>query len=133
MNENRIEVTFRGNLKVEANYKGFKVMTDQPVYSGGEGSAPSPFDLFLISIATCAGYYFLAFCKERKISTEGARVIMSMEKDPEKKMIGRLLIDLFLPAGFPEKYKEAVKRVVDNCTVKLHIFNPPEFVIRVND
>jgi len=133
MSDNRIEVTFPGNLRVEASYKGFRVMTDQPVYSGGEGSAPSPFDLFLISIATCAGYYFLAFCKERKISIEGAKVTMSMEKDPEKKMIGRLLIDLFLPAGFPEKYKEAVKRAVDSCTIKLHIFNPPEFIVRVND
>jgi|YelNatPaOPRAMG01_1025707.scaffolds.fasta_scaffold00007_98 uncharacterized OsmC-like protein len=133
MSDNRIEVTFPGNLRVEASYKGFRVMTDQPVYSGGEGSAPSPFDLFLISIATCAGYYFLAFCKERKISIEGAKVTMSMEKDPEKKMIGRLLIDLYLPAGFPEKYKEAVKRAVDSCTVKLHIFNPPEFIVRVND
>jgi len=133
MSDNKIEVTFPGNLKVEASYKGFRVMTDQPVYSGGEGSAPSPFDLFLISIATCAGYYFLAFCKERKISTEGAKVIMSMERDPEKKMISRIWIDLFLPAGFPEKYKEAVKRAVDSCTVKLHIFNPPEFIIRIND
>jgi ribosomal protein S12 methylthiotransferase accessory factor len=133
MSDNRIEVTFPGNLRVEASYKGFRVVTDQPVYSGGEGSAPSPFDLFLISIATCAGYYFLAFCKERKISIEGAKVTMSMEKDPEKKMIGRLLIDLYLPAGFPEKYKEAVKRAVDSCTVKLHIFNPPEFIVRVND
>jgi len=133
MSDNRIEVTFPGNLKVEASYKGFRVMTDQPVYSGGEGSAPSPFDLFLISIATCAGYYFLAFCQERKISTEGAKVIMSMEKDPEKKMIGRLWIDLFLPASFPEKYKEAVKKAVDSCSVKKHIFNPPEFIIRIND
>lgn len=132
MNENKIEVTFPENLKVEANYKGFKVITDQPVYAGGDGSAPSPFDLFLISIATCAGFYFLAFCQERKISTEGARVIMSMEKNPEKKMIGRIILDLFLPAGFPEKYREAVKRAVNNCSVKLHIFDPPEFIIRVN-
>lgn len=132
MNENKIEVIFPENLKVEANYKGFKVMTDQPAYAGGDGSAPSPFDLFLISIATCAGFYFLSFCQQRNISTEGARVIMSMEKNPEKKMIGRIILDLFLPAGFPEKYREAVKRAVNNCSVKLHIFDPPEFIIRVN-
>lgn len=132
MNENKIEVTFPENLKVEANYKGFKVMTDQPAYAGGDGSAPSPFDLFLISIATCAGFYFLAFCRERKISTEGAKVIMSMEKNPEKKMISRVVLDLLLPPSFPEKYIEAVKRAVNNCSVKLHIFDPPEFIIRVN-
>lgn len=133
MNENKIEVTFPANLRVEAKYKGFTVITDQPVYAGGDGSAPSPFDLFLISIATCAGFYLLAFCRERKISTEGARVIMSMEKNPEKKMIDRIILDLFLPAGFPEKYREAVIRAVNNCSVKLHIFDPPKFIIRVND
>ncbi len=133
MNENKIEVTFPQNLKVEATYKGFKVMTDQPLYAGGDGTAPSPFDLFLISIASCAGFYFLAFCRERKIPIEGAKIVMSMEKNPERKMIGRIILDLFLPAGFPEKYRESVIRAVDNCTVKIHLLNPPEFVIRVND
>lgn len=132
MADNQIEVIFPGKMKVEAFYKGYRVVTDQPVYAGGEGTAPSPFDLFLISIATCAGYYFMAFCLERGISLEGSKVVMSMEKNPEEKRISRLYIDLFLPAGFPEKYREAVKRAVDSCTVKLHIFQPPEFIIRVN-
>lgn len=132
MADNQIEVVFPGKMKVEAFYKGYRVITDQPVYAGGEGSAPSPFDLFLISIATCAGYYFLAFCQERGISLTGAKVVMSMEKNSEKKRIDRLYIDLFLPPGFPEKYREAVIRAVDSCAVKLHILQPPEFIIRVN-
>ncbi|MCX7972893.1 MAG: OsmC family protein [Candidatus Aminicenantes bacterium] len=132
MTNNQIEVTFPGKMKVEAIYKGFKVTTDQPVYAGGEGLALSPFDLFLISIATCAGFYFLAFCQERGISMEGSKVVMSIEKNPERKMISRLIIDLFLPVGFPEKYQEAAKRAVDSCPVKLHLFHPPEFIIRVN-
>ncbi len=131
MKENMIEVTFPGKLKVEATYKGHRVLTDQPVYAGGDGSAPSPFDLFLLSIATCAGYYLLAFCHERQIPTEGARVYMSMEKNPETKRISRVVIDLHLPPDFPEKYHAAVKRAVDNCTVKAHILNPPEFVINL--
>ncbi len=126
-----IEVSFPGKMKVEAHYKGQRVLTDQPVYAGGDGSAPSPFDLFLISIAACAGYYFLAFCRERDIPTDGASVVMSMEKNPTTKMISRIIIDLKLPAGFPEKYKPAVKRAVDTCTVKAHILNPPEFDIRL--
>ena len=60
-----IKVTFPGGLRVDAEYKGFVVKTDQPVHQGGEGTASSPFDLFLISIATCAGFYAVAFCKER--------------------------------------------------------------------
>ena len=50
-------VTFPGGKRVDAEYGGFTVRTDQPPQSGGEGSAPQPFDLFLASIATCAGIY----------------------------------------------------------------------------
>lgn len=131
MEENKIEVTFPGKMKVEATYKGHRILTDQPVYAGGDGEAPAPFDLFLFSIATCAGYYFLAFCRERQIPTEGARVYMRMEKDPETKRISRVIIDLHLPPDFPQKYQAAVKRAVDNCTVKVHILNPPEFIINL--
>ncbi|MGB9894062.1 MAG: OsmC family protein, partial [Candidatus Saccharicenans sp.] len=65
MSEKGIMVTFEGNLRVKAEYKGLSILTDQPVYAGGDGSAPAPFDLFLASIATCAGYYVLAFCRQR--------------------------------------------------------------------
>ncbi len=63
-----IRVTFPGGLRVDAEYKGRLIQTDQPVYQGGEGTAPAPFDLFLASIATCSGFYVLAFCQNRGIS-----------------------------------------------------------------
>jgi putative redox protein len=60
-----IKVTFPGGLRVDAEYKGFVIKTDQPVKHGGSGTAPAPFDLFLASIAACAGFYVVAFCRER--------------------------------------------------------------------
>ena len=60
-----MEVYFPGNKKVHARYKGFVVETDQPVDSGGDNTAPAPFDLFLLSIGTCAGYYVLRFLQQR--------------------------------------------------------------------
>ena len=129
MSEREIQVTFPGGLKVDAAYKGFVIRTDQPVHQGGEGSAPAPFDLFLASIATCAGFYTAAFCRERGIPTENAGVVMHAEKDPETKMISKIRIELRLPAGFPEKYRRAVIKAVDYCTVKAHILKPPAFEI----
>jgi putative redox protein len=129
MGDRELQVTFAGGLRVDAAYKGFVIKTDQPVYQGGEGAAPAPFDLFLASIATCAGFYVAAFCRERGISTEGAGVTMRTEKDPETKMISRIRIDVHLPAGFPEKYLRAVIKAVDTCTVKAHILKPPAFEI----
>jgi len=129
MSDREIQVTFPGGLKVDAAYKEFVIKTDQPVHQGGEGTAPAPFDLFLASIATCAGFYTVAFCRERGIPMAGAGVTMHAEKDPETKMISKIRIELHLPPGFPEKYMRAVIKAVDYCTVKAHILKAPAFEI----
>ncbi|MCK7527679.1 MAG: OsmC family protein [Ignavibacteriales bacterium] len=51
--------------------------------------------------AACAGYYALAFCKERKIPTEGLAVTMTTERGEVSKMIDKISICVDPPAGFP--------------------------------
>lgn len=122
-----MKVTFPHNLRVDAEYQGFTIKTDQPVADGGDGSAPAPFDLFMASLGTCAGIFMLAFMKQRGISTEGAGVTMRSERDPERGMVARVGFELHLPPGFPEKYERAVVRAVEQCSVKRHLHEPPDF------
>ncbi len=129
MTDNDILVTLPGGSRVDALWRGFAFLTDQPVHAGGGNTAPSPFDLFLASLATCAGYYVLAFCQERKIPTEGITLVQRMEKGPKSKLIEMVRIEIRLPAGFPEKYKNAVIKAADQCTVKAHLAFPPDFEI----
>jgi len=127
-----IKVTFPGGKRVDARYKDFLIKTDQPVYAGGDGTAPAPFDLFLSSIATCAGYYVLAFCQNRGIPVDKASVLMRTHKNEEKKRIDRISLEIQLPPGFPEKYTKAVIKSVDSCSVKVHMIDTPDFEISVN-
>jgi putative redox protein len=129
MAANEIKIVFGGGVKVDAEYKGFLIKTDQPVHEGGGGTAPSPFDLFLASLATCAGFYALEFCQARKIPTAELAVSMSTERGAVSKMIEKVTIHVDLPAGFPEKYKDAIVKAVDHCAVKAHILRPPQFEI----
>ena len=131
MNPKDLKVVFGDNYRIDVEYKGFTVKTDQPVRDGGDGTAPSPFDYFLVSLAACAGYYALAFCKERKLASEGLSVTMATERGEASKMIDKVTIRLGLPAGFPEKYKFAIVKAVDHCTVKAHILRAPQFEIVV--
>jgi ribosomal protein S12 methylthiotransferase accessory factor len=124
-----MRVTFPGGMKVDAQYRGFTIKTDQPVYAGGDGSAPAPFDLFLASIATCAGFYVAAFCQNRGIPAEKASLLMSTEKNPQTKMIDKIILEIHLPQEFPEKYQKAVIRSVHSCTVEAHIQKAPTFEI----
>jgi putative redox protein len=122
-----ISVKFGEGRVVEAVVGDHVVRTDQPVKDGGRGSAPSPSDLFLVSIAACAGYYVLNFCLERKIATAGSSIIMRISTNEKTKMMDNVRIEIKLPPGFPEKYEEAVVRAANLCWVKKNIEHPPQF------
>ena len=122
-------INFPGNKQVEAQYKGFTIQTDQPVKEGGDGLAPSPFDLFLSSIGTCAGFYVLSFCQERNIPLNGLSLVLNTTSDKVSHMVTNISIDIKLPKNFPEKYLKSIKTAADLCTVKKHMFNPPVFDI----
>ncbi|MEJ2056917.1 MAG: OsmC family protein [Desulfofustis sp.] len=124
---NEIAVTFPGNLKVEASVGDFSVLTDQPEKSGGDNAAPSPSELFTTSIATCAGYFALKFCRARGIDTTTMRLNMKYAWDKDQKRWPKMSIELQLPDGFPAKYRKAIIKAMDQCVVKKHILQPPEF------
>ena len=122
-------ITLTGGAKVEARWREFVVTTDQPVRDGGEGSAPSPFDTFLASLGTCAGYYVLSFCRQRGLPTDGIRLVQTTERDPVTHMVGKLRIEIEVPADFPEKYRPALVRAAEQCAVKKHMEHPPAFEV----
>lgn len=124
-----MKITFEGKKKIIADFNGHRIVTDQPVRGGGEGSAPAPFDLFLASIGTCAGIYVKSFCDQRGISTEGISLEQEMKFNPQTHLISELEIRILLPADFPEKYKEAVVNSANLCAVKRHLHNPPNMSV----
>jgi len=118
-----IDVYFEGNKRVNAVIEGFTVKTDQPVQSGGDNSAPTPFNMFLASLATCAGIYVKGFCDQRGIESEHIRIAMDYNYDPVRRMIAKFIMLIHVPAGFPEQYEAAVVKAASFCTVKRHL-NP---------
>lgn len=124
-----IEVSFPGGKKVDAKVDNFVIKTDQSLKNGGQGSEPPPFYLFLSSITACAGIYALNFCDSREIQSTGMSLTMNCEFDPEQKRYTKMALELKLPPGFPEKYKDSIIRAMELCGVKKHIMNPPEFEV----
>lgn len=125
-----MRIIFNGDQKVIAEYKGFRIETDQPIYAGGQGSAPAPFDLFLASIGTCAGYYVFAFCRQRNLPLEDIYVTLKTIINREAKRIDKIVIEVHLPEGFPDKYNQAILKAIDQCAVKKHIVESPEFELK---
>lgn len=128
-----MEVTFDGGKVITAHINGHQIRTDQPVMGGGTNTAPSPFELFLASIGTCAGIYVKGFCDQRGIPADNIKILQSVEYDRATGLPSDIKIDIQLPADFPEIYKDAVIKVADLCKVKKTIANPPIFSVFVTN
>ena len=126
-----IEVSFPGGKRVNAHLGEFEIATDQPQELGGGNAAPAPYDVFLASLASCAGIYVLGFCQARGIPTEGLRLIQRHEYDPATKLVRRVSIELHLPTDFPEKYRAAIIRTAEGCKVKKTLASPPVFEVTI--
>lgn len=121
----KIEVTFEGTKGVNALVNGHVIKTDQPEISGGNNSAPTPFDLFLASLATCAGIYVKSFCDHRNLPTENIHIFQDMEYDPSTLLVNKVNIEIQVPKDFPEEYHEPLIMAANKCKVKKHLHNPP--------
>jgi ribosomal protein S12 methylthiotransferase accessory factor len=120
-------VDFPGGARVDAHFGPYTVATDQPPMGGGTGSAPTPFAVFLASIAACAGIYVLGFCQQRGLNTDGIRIVQRTFSNPANGMVGKVELEIQVPHEFPAKYHEALVRSADQCAVKKHLEHPPMF------
>lgn len=120
-----IIVDFPGGSRVDAHFGNFIVPTDQPPMA----SAPTPFAVFLSSIGTCAGIYVLGFCRQRNISTEGVQIVQRVHSNPISGMVDKIDLEIQVPAGFPDRYRNSLIRSAELCAVKKHLENPPQFEI----
>ncbi len=118
-------IDFPGGSRVDAHFSSFTVATDQPPAA----SAPSPFEVFLSSIGTCAGIYVLGFCRQRNLPTEGIHIVERVNHSPSTGMVESIGLEIQVPPEFPEKYRPSLIHSAELCAVKKHLEKPPRFDI----
>jgi len=118
-------IDFPGGSRVDAHFGSFTVPTDQPPAA----SAPSPFEIFLSSIGTCAGIYVLGFCQQRNLPTEGLRIVERIDHSRVTGMVETISLEIQVPPEFPEKYRASLIHAAELCAVKKHLEKPPRLEI----
>lgn len=119
----QIKVRFLDNLRLEASFDDFKVISDQSVRYKGDGTAPNPFQYLLASSALCAGYFVKVYCNANGISTEDVSLVQDNIVDPENRYQQTFKIGAELPEGLSEEHREGIISAMDRCTVKRVIQN----------
>lgn len=125
----QVNVHYLDNLKCEAIFDDFKVLSDQPVRYKGDGTAPGPFDYFLASSAMCAAYFVKVYCNARDISTDGIVVKQNNRVDPENRYKQDFHLQIELPDTLSDKDRKGILASMERCTVKRVIQNQPNFII----
>lgn len=124
-----IKVNFLDNLRLEAKFDDFTVVSDQPIRYKGDGSAPGPFDYFLASSALCAAYFVKVYCLARNISTDNIRLSQNNIVDPENRYNQIFKIQVELPESISARDREGILRSIERCTVKKVVQTGPDFQI----
>jgi ribosomal protein S12 methylthiotransferase accessory factor len=123
-----VEISFPGGKAVDARIGLHTIHTDQPIAEGGQNAAPSPFDLFLASLGTCAGYYVLTFCQRHGIATADIRIYERCRVDEHGQLV-QVELDIVLPADFPVRYRDAVALSAESCKVRTTLSTPPVILV----
>lgn len=124
-----LRISLLGKKKISAHFDGYEVSTDQPKKSGGDGSAPSPFDLFLASIGTCAGFFAQSYCQAHNLPTDGIELVQTQVRDEKTRLVTSIKLELTIPASFPEQHRDGVINAINACSVKKHFAHPPNIYV----
>jgi ribosomal protein S12 methylthiotransferase accessory factor len=115
----QIKVRFLENLRLEAQFDDYSIITDQPIRYKGDGTAPSPFDYFLASSALCAAYFVKVYCVARNIPTDDIKLTQDNIVDPENRYNQTFHIQIELPESISQHDREGILKAMDRC-ISLH-------------
>ncbi|HEX4327748.1 MAG TPA: OsmC family protein [Burkholderiales bacterium] len=91
--------------------------TDAPLEDGGEGSGPSPHDLFDASLGACKAITVLWYAKHKGIPVEGIEVFVERDNSGERAGTYRLSAELSLTGNLSAAQREELLRVAQKCPV----------------
>lgn len=116
-----IPVRILEGKKLEAMVDGYALRTDMPIDDGGDGAAPKPSDLFLASLATCGAFFARMYCEKRGLDAETLAISMGYETSEKTRLVTKLIFNITVPDGFPEKHRAPLERAIQACYVKKHL------------
>ena len=127
----QVDVRHLGGVRFEADARGHRIISDQPIGNGGQDTGMTPPEFLLASLATCAGYYAVEYLKIRSLSTDGLHVRVEAEKARNPARLASFQIEVTVPA-LTEAQREGVLSAVKKCLIHNTLLGLPDIVIGVN-
>jgi uncharacterized OsmC-like protein len=107
--------------------RGHTLITDQPVEAGGDDHGPTPVEVLVVSLASCVAYYAGRFLERHHLDRERLRVLADFTMaDDRPARVASVHLRVLLPHELSRTRLEALRAVIDHCTVHNTLRQPPE-------
>jgi putative redox protein len=126
-----LAVRFVAGESYEVSVRGHRVLVDQPAGGGGGGdTAPTPTELFVVSLATCVAYYAGRYLTRHGYGRDGLTVSVGYELATDRPArVSGIRLTVHVPAEVPADRWAALQAVASHCTVHNSITTPPAVTI----
>ncbi|AVZ76707.1 osmotically inducible protein OsmC [Streptomyces lunaelactis] len=130
--QGRIDVTHVSGQSYAVFVRDHELTVDQPVDAGGSDEGPTPVELFVSSLASCAAYYAGRFLERQHLPNESLRVRAEFDMaDDRPARVSAVRMRIELPEEIGTVRRRSLLAVVDHCTVHNSLRVPPEVSVGV--
>lgn len=123
--------THMGAVQFEITARNHKVFCDQPIEHGGFDEGPTPPELMLASLGSCAAYYAVDYLKRAKLPADGVRARTTAEKVPGPPRLDNIHIELECPAALEDRHQKAVLDAVRKCLIHNTLLHTPRIRVEL--
>ena len=110
----RIEVHHESGDRFRINVGGHAIVVDQP---GSGDAGPTPTELFVASLAACAGFYARRFLSRHGLADGELVVSCEFGWAADHTRVEAIDVRIETARGVPEELRPALTRVLEHCTV----------------
>ena len=125
-----IALRYKGGKQFEASARGHSLICDQPFDDNGNDAGMTPPELFLASLAACAGYYAAEYLNVRGLPSEELEIRASALKGDKPARMVSITLDVNAP-GLNKRHRDGILRAVDSCLLKNTLHLPPHVEVHV--
>jgi putative redox protein len=107
----------RSPMRHDIHIGPHSLTTDLSVEGGGEGSGPSPHDLYDAALGACTALTVLWYAKRKNIPVEGIEVSVDRDASQERTGIYRLSAALMLTGDLSDRQRQELLHAAEKCPV----------------
>lgn len=126
-----IHVDSKGGDLFEIAVRHHVMYTDQPIEDGGGDAAPTPTELFVVSLASCVAFYARRFLGRHGLASDGLSVNAAFTMAERPARVSEIALSIRVPHGLSEERRAALLAVASHCTVHNSLEHCPRVIINL--